>query len=303
MKKIIFFIFIVMLFPLYVNAEENKIYSINMNIYLERNGTAYVTEIWEVQGYKGKDWCKIFSNLEDVELDDISVLMDEDLYEHDEEETDAKNAKYELKYVTDGKQLCFGYNDDKKHTFMLEYEIKDYILDGSDGQILYHVLTPSITADSFYADIVTYYQLPEDLELSTPGFSGEVKIDNGRIVVSKMSGIKDEYVTLLAKFPLETFESTRKNDALNSYDAALEHSKNEEYKYPDKIMGVKRFTFIDFIFVLLSIFVFILIIEYVLRMTTGKGILKQDITKKFLNKIKVLFKKIVRLIKNKKKRL
>ena len=88
MKKILFFILLVMFSPLCVMAEEDHIYSIDMSIYIDQKGTAHITELWEVQAAKGKDWCKIFTNLENVKLNDVNVLMDEDLQESEDDTND-----------------------------------------------------------------------------------------------------------------------------------------------------------------------------------------------------------------------
>ena len=319
MKKIIFFIVLILFAPLCVMAEEHHVYSIDMNVFIDENGTAHVTELWEIKANTSKEWCKIFSNLENVDLEDVSVLMDEDLYgtSEDGEKDSNKKANYKLTYVTGGIKFCFGYNDNKRHNFMLEYEIKDYVLDTEDSQVLYHVLTENVSADRFYADIVMYYNLPDDFKLETPGFSGEAFVSEGRIIVKDTDGLNDQYVTVLAKFPLETFASAGKREEFNSYDDALTHSEKGKYKYSDEIRGVNRFTFIDFIFVLLSVFVFILILEFIVRNVTGKSMLKHEKVKKILivikkifqkmlnmlkklfSNVKVLFKKIFKIIKNK----
>ena len=73
-KKLMLFIFLLIICPLSVYAD--RIYNIDMDIYLEENGSARVTEIWDVRADSGTEWYKQMYNLGNQELSNFTVSMD-----------------------------------------------------------------------------------------------------------------------------------------------------------------------------------------------------------------------------------
>lgn len=300
MKK--FYLFILMIFvisPSYVFADH--IYNIDINVRVEKDGSAYITEVWDMEASGGVEWCKQLGNLENYKVNDFYVTMDEEKLDKDDEwktggSLKSKAKRYGINYGSNGLQLCFGKSDKKRHKFMLAYGVDNYVLNTEDGQIMYHVLAPEITADSFFIDIISYFPIPEDIELSGHGYKGNSYVDNGRIVLSNYDGIKDEYIAFLAKFPEGTFDVEKEDIRYKTYSDALNDANNNGYEYSKFIKKRSKFMFLDFVFILLSISVVVLLIEFILRHKTGKGILKQEKVIKILDKLKPLWNKIKPLI-------
>lgn len=301
MKKIfIFVLMLLMIAPISVKADDH-IYSIDVNVYVEKSGSAYITEVWDVQADGGTEWCKLLSNLENAEVSDYYVLMDEKEMESMEWKSGGsvkdKAGRYGINYITGGVELCFGKSDNERHRFMFAYSLSDYVITTDDSQVIYHVLTPKATVDTFFADIITYYSLPDDLEVWGYGYEGNSYVSNGRIVISNYDGMSEQYATVLARFPLETFESTKTIKKFDKFDDVYKDAETGGYKYDASVGKNFRFTFIDFVFVLLSLFVVFLIIEFIFRKKTGKSILKQEKVEKVLDKIVPVFKKIFGKVK------
>ena len=61
--------------PTFVNAA-NKIHNIDIDVYLNQDGSAYITEVWDVDGEDGTEWYKVMNNLGNMELSDFTVSMD-----------------------------------------------------------------------------------------------------------------------------------------------------------------------------------------------------------------------------------
>ena len=78
MKKIIF-ILAMFLVPSIVMANEIK--DINMNIYIDNEGTAYVTEIWDVTASEKTEFYKQYKNLFNSNIIDYRVSMNEEDFE------------------------------------------------------------------------------------------------------------------------------------------------------------------------------------------------------------------------------
>ena len=57
MKKIVYGVFIFLFSSTLVNAS-NIIYDIDMDIYLDEQGNANITEIWDVKGSDETEWYK-----------------------------------------------------------------------------------------------------------------------------------------------------------------------------------------------------------------------------------------------------
>ena len=62
MKKIIFIVF-TFLFCTSTALATNHIYNIDMEIYIDQDGTATITETWDVDGSDGTEWYKVYNGL------------------------------------------------------------------------------------------------------------------------------------------------------------------------------------------------------------------------------------------------
>jgi len=199
MKKIFLFIlFLLMISPMYVRADH--MYSIDVNVYVEKNGSAHITEVWDVQADGGTEWCKILDNLENSKVTDFNVTMDEKEMKSMEWKSGgslkSKAGHYGINYTNSGIELCFGKTDMERHIFSFSYNVSDYVVNTEDSQVIYHVLSPEVTVDTFFADIITYYAIPNDLEVWGFGQEGNSNVDNGRIVISNYDRNNNQYVTL-----------------------------------------------------------------------------------------------------------
>ena len=127
-KRLLLFIFLLLLCPLYVYADH--IYDIDMNIYLEEDGTAKITEVWDVKADSGTEWYKQLYNLGNQELSDFTVSMDDRDLQYKswnvDESLSAKSGYYGINYVSEGLELCFGKGDMSRHKFTLNYKLSNF---------------------------------------------------------------------------------------------------------------------------------------------------------------------------------
>lgn len=299
MKK--FLLFILMLFvlgPISVSADQ--IYNIDMNIFIEQNGSAHVTEIWDVQASSGEEWCKLFANLENVDISNVYVELDGLRLTNDKWKPNGslkdKARAYGINHTSKGMELCFGKIDKERHTFKFGYDIANYIVNTSDGQVLYHVLAQNVKADKFYADIMLYYSAPDNFEVWGYGYDGNAYVEGGKLVFSKYDTLNNDYVVALAKFPADTFHTEYKVSKFNSFKDVVEDAKNAGYEYSKVFKSGFKFIFLDFLFILIGIFVVLLTIEFIVRHKTGKSLLKNEKFLRFLRRVKEIFGKLFRKI-------
>ena len=231
-KKIILFLMF-MLVPFSVKAD--TIYKVDMNIYINEDGSADVQEIWDVKASDGSEWYKTMKQMNGIELTDFKVSMDgqELTYKtrNPSESLSAKKGYYGINYISDGLELCFGKYDFKRHTFTLTYKLSDFVFNTSDSQITYFTLMPSITADAFSATISSYYEFPDTLDVWGYGYKGYAYVKDGKIYMINEEGLHKEYVTMLVKYPQETFKTDFTSDDFNSFDDVYNMAEDGTFDY------------------------------------------------------------------------
>ena len=140
MKKLLLFL-LLLIMPLSVSAK-NVIHSIDIDVYLNEDGSANITEIWDVDGSDGTEWYKVINNLGNMELSDFTVLMDGNELRYKEwkvsESLKEKKGYYGINYTSSGLELCFGKYDYNRHTFTLNYRLSNFILTTDDSQVIYY---------------------------------------------------------------------------------------------------------------------------------------------------------------------
>lgn len=250
-KKIILFLMF-MLVPFSVKAD--TIYKVDMNININEDGSANVQEIWDVKASGGSEWYKSMLNMDGIELTDFKVSMDnqELTYKtwNPDESLSAKKGYYGINYVSNGLELCFGKYDFKRHTFTLTYKLSNFVFNTSDSQITYFTLMPSITANAFSATISSYYEFPDTLDVWGYGYKGYAYVKDGKIYMINEEGLYNDYVTMLVKFPQETFKTDFSVDKFESFDDVYNMAEDGtfDYDYDDNYEKPSLFErIIDFI--------------------------------------------------------
>ena len=250
-KKIILFLMF-MLVPF--SAKADTIYKVDMNININEDGSADVQEIWDVKASGGSEWYKSMLNMDGIELTDFKVSMDnqELTYKtwNPDESLSAKKGYYGINYVSNGLELCFGKYDFKRHTFTLTYKLSNFVFNTSDSQITYFTLMPSITANAFSATISSYYEFPDTLDVWGYGYKGYAYVKDGKIYMINEEGLYNDYVTMLVKFPQETFKTDFSVDKFESFDDVYNMAEDGtfDYDYDDNYEKPSLFErIIDFI--------------------------------------------------------
>ena len=233
-KKLMLFIFLLMLCPLYAKADH--IYNIDMDIYLEEDGTARITEIWDVQADSGTEWYKQMYNLGNQELSNFTVSMDGRNLQYKEwnvnESLLEKSGYYGINNVSEGIELCFGKGDMSRHSFTLNYTLSNFVTNTSDSQVVYQTLFPNVTLDNFTVTVSSFYEFPDTLDVWGYGYQGLAYVSNGKIEMTNDGySVNNDYVVLLAKFPASTFKTDNYNGDFGSFDDILNMANEGTYEY------------------------------------------------------------------------
>ena len=246
-KRLILFIFLlVLIVPKYVLADH--IYTIDMNIYLNEDGTAKVEEIWDVKADSGTEWYKQLYNMGNQELSDFKVSMDGEALGYKEwdinESLSEKSGYYGINYVSEGLELCFGKTDMQRHKFTLNYNLSNFVTNAGDSQAVYQTLFPNVTLDKFTVTVTSFYKFPDTLDVWGYGYQGYAYVKDGKISMTNDNyKVDDDYVVLLVKFPQNTFKTTNTNGDFSSFDEILAQAEEGTYEYdygdvPQKEQGI-----------------------------------------------------------------
>lgn len=248
MKKILFLIFIFFL-SINITQAKNHIYNIDISVYLDEEGNASITEVWKVKGSDGTEWYKVLGNLGNSKISDFKVSMDGNpLIYKNWNVNESLSAKKGYYGINNGNELCFGKYDYKKHTFTLSYTLSNFVFNVSDSQVIYFNFIDrlsDVNFDDFTLELSSYYSFPDTLDVWGYGYKGYAYVENGKIKMSNESDMDDKYVVMLAKFPLNTF-NTINSSKYNNFNEVLTKAEEGsfEYVYIDGGIFVKILTFI-----------------------------------------------------------
>ena len=238
MKKIFLFV-LLLLIPIGVDAS-NRIYDIDIDVNLNKDGSANITEVWDVDGDNGTEWYKVMNNLGNMELSNFTVSMDGRKLQYKnwdvDESLSEKRGYYGINYTSDGMELCFGKYDYSRHRFTLNYTLSNFIINTNDSQIVTYKFIDGLSDvefDNFSVDITSYYSFPDTLDVWGYGYKGYAYVSNGKISMSneENSNMNDKYVVLLAKFPLNTFDTVNSVDGYTDFDTVYDMAEEDSFDY------------------------------------------------------------------------
>lgn len=284
MKKIIFLI-VTFLFSVSIVSAKNNIYNIDIKVYLDEDGNADIEEIWNVKGSDGTEWYKVLNNMGNMELSNYKVYMDGNLLNYKEwdvnESLSEKKGYYGINKTYDSLELCFGKYDYNKHTFKLEYELSNFIFNTDDAQVIYYNFIDklsNVNFDSFTLEISSFYEFPDTLDVWGYGYKGYAYVYDGKIYMSNESDMDGNYTVLLAKFPLNTFNTTNKTK-YDTFDEVYNMAEQGTFDYD---YSNNSFGFFNFIFGILNFLMFFL--PFIIVFLIARGTLYGYKDNKVINK-------------------
>lgn len=258
LKKVIFmllcFIF-VLGFNNYVRAESSTIDNIDINVKINEDGSASITEAWNVEIYDIDQLSKSYFNLNTSEIKDLVVVNEnKEKFEfisnwNNEASGEEKSNKCGL-YINkeDGETaICFGTGENGKHVYAFKYTITNFVKQKSNYQSLdfkflqshMEILPKSakitIEADKAFNE--------KNIDYEGLGFDGESRIEDGKFIFNAPDGLKEEdYMEVSIDFNEDIFSIVNEDKSGDAYknDGILstEKSKAKSYKIWSTIIVV-----------------------------------------------------------------
>ena len=214
-----------------------------MDIKLDEYGTAVITETWKTYVNDGTEIYHPYYNLNNSRISMLAAEMDGEKYgivaNWNESGSLSEKAYKAGIYPNEhnGYDLVIGKTNYGKHTYKFEYEITNFISNLTDSDMAYWTLIPPDfdVEENVTIKISGPYTYPDDLDVWGFGMSGApCYVKDGSIYMTsdgrKKSG---DYLVLLAKYPVNTFETTSKLS--NDFDYYLNMAQDGAETYSGSI--------------------------------------------------------------------
>lgn len=278
MKKVYAVIGIILILICSV-VQANEMRSIDMNVFIDENGNANVTETWQYYSDSGTECYHSYKNLGNSKIKNLIVSDDVMTYEildgwDVNGSFDDKKYKCGINNTSDGIEICWGISEYGNKEYVVNYVITNFVSELNDSQMAYWELIPQGTAPQ-EASITIWSELDYEDTLPVWGYGnygGFCYVADGKIEMKSDGALDDdEYITILVKFSNGMFNCVEKIDEDFEYYYDLSVENAEKYQ-EDDITG----TLAVIIFFMITVFTFILSIA-VISMQENVKVEKSDI--------------------------
>ena len=276
LKVLFMIIFFIAIINIKTKVQANSISSINMDIFIDNYGNANVTETWQCNTSQGTESYHPYYNLGNSSITNLTVSDKTKTYTtlgswNTSGSLSSKAYKCGINYINNGVEICWGISSYGSNTYIVKYTITNFVSSLSDSQMVYWTLIPydfsnSIGSVKIKIHSNKYFQDTIDV-WGYGNYGGLCYVNNGAIYMDSDGRLgTSEYMTILAKFPLNTFncENVLDYDFDHYYNMAEKGSKKYNKK-SESIIG--KFSSV---FIYIFQFAFFIVIMIVSKITIGK---------------------------------
>ena len=253
-------------------AVDWDIHDINVNVRLYRDGSAIVSEIWNISAQEGTEVYIPRTNLGDIEISDFSVSDETgEMYKFEERwDVDRslarKAGRCGFHRISGGVELCWGLGSYGTHTYSIRYRMSNVVKSLNDYDVLHlQLINEEISAPPQHVKVTIEAQ-NEQIDTSWVriwgfGFHGNASFEDGKAVYESTDRFRYESSLIaLMRFDKGVFEpeSVQNKDFQTVLDRAMEGSdyfedapkKSWQQKLADLFMAFLSFIMIFALFLL-----------------------------------------------------
>lgn len=247
------FVLSIAIFGLTKSVKANSINKISMDIYVNSNGDATISEIWDCNATKGTEIYHPYYNLGNSTIKNLSVSENNTTYQtlsswSTSSSLENKAYKCGINKVSNGVELCWGISEYGSHTYTVKYNITDFVANLTDSQMIYWTLIPkdfSNPIGSVYIKIHSNFDIEDSVDVWGYGnYGGTAYVYDGYIEMQSAGRLDtNEYMTILVKFPQGTFRSSNslKHDFEHYFNmaekGAKKYAKKSGSDFGDRFVG------------------------------------------------------------------
>lgn len=249
LNRIIFFVIVmsiclISILSNKVYAVENTINEIKIEVNIKEDGIAEITETWNVEMYGISELYKPYYGLNISQIENFTVIDEtNNRYEYvpdwDIDATREEKANKCGIYVNKEQgetDICWGVQKDGKHTYILKYNITNFIKQNMGYQtvnfkFLQSNMDPLPKKISVIVESENQFKEKEVIATGY-GYEGEAKIENGKAIFKAEEGLgTDDYMTIELEFNENAFSVSDEDKTLDAYqnDGILAKSHVSKY--------------------------------------------------------------------------
>lgn len=248
------FVLSIAIFGLTKSVKANSINKISMDIYVNSNGDATISEVWDCNATQGTEIYHPYYNLGNSTIKNLSVSENNTTYQtlsswSTSSSLENKAYKCGINKVSNGVELCWGISEYGSHTYTVKYNITDFVANLTDSQMIYWTLIPkdfSNTIGSVYIKIHSNFDIEDSVDVWGYGnYGGTAYVYDGYIEMQSAGRLdSNEYMTILVKFPQGTFSTSNslKHDFEYYFNmaekGAKKYAKKSGSDFGDRFVGV-----------------------------------------------------------------
>ena len=216
MKKIKYILILIIGLFISINVNANEISRINMDIRVDSNGTAHITETWVANTSSGTEGYKPYYNFGEARFNNFRVSMNGEAFTtidnwNPNASFEDKAFKSSIINIPNGLELVFGISRFGRNTYILEYQIEGFVVRLNDADMIYWTLMPHDFIEPNQVNIKIYsdFRYDDNWDIWAYGYyGGYAYFYDGYIEMSTNGRLgNDQYMVALVKFPLETFNT------------------------------------------------------------------------------------------------
>jgi hypothetical protein len=245
MKKVIIIIFtclLIFLGNLTVKAEDNSVDGIDIEIYLNKDGSANITEKWQTNFLSGTELYISYGNLDSYNITNFVVKDEDDItYQYQDswnvyDDFDAKAHKNGINFNGVDTELCWGISEYGDKEYTVSYKISNLVKQYNDSQAIYFTFVPKDMKPSpkyIKIRISANNSLNNNnSQIWAFGYpTGNINFKENYIIMDSNGVLSsNEYMTALIKFNNGMFNASDVVD--RSFDSLYEEATSD-VNYPD----------------------------------------------------------------------
>lgn len=247
MRRFLAFIVAAMATTFAATAFEPAIRDIDILVRLTRDGSAEITERWDVCVADGTEWYLVRYNLGDIRIEDFSVSDETGLQYENTEKWDVdwslkqKTGKCGIVHTGKGDELCWGVGSYGDHVFTVRYRMTNAVKSLEDYDMIHlQLVSPELSARP---ENVRVEICAEPVSLDTDntrawgfGFVGNCEFKDGKVVYQSEERFRsNSSVIALVRFDKGIFDS-ESSQHRTFEDVFAEAEEGSDYEDDDEGM-------------------------------------------------------------------
>lgn len=248
LKIVLMIIFFIIIINIKTIVHANSINSISMDIFIDDYGNANITEVWKCNVNQGTESYHPYYNLGNSSITNLTVSDMTKTYTtmsswNTSGTLSSKAYKCGINKISNGVEICWGISNYGSNTYTVKYTITNFVSSLSDSQMVYWTLIPYDFSNSIGSVKIKIYSnqyFQDTIDVWGYGnYGGLCYVNNGAIYMDSDGTLgTSEYMTILAKFPLNTFNCENVLDY--NFDHFYKMAEKGSKKYNQKKESIKN---------------------------------------------------------------